>query len=186
MVSQFKGNEFIRQLGEVDFTFPEGIHAIGRLDSLSEGLLILTTNKKVTKLLLQSKTLHKRTYLVLVQNKVSSATLQQLRNGVSFIIKNNTMYTTTPCEVDIIEDPQLHFNSPYIMNSYIEYTWLKITLTEGKYRQIRKMVATVHHRCVRLVRVSIENLTLNNIPAGGIQEIKEEDFFTKLKIVNWK
>jgi 23S rRNA pseudouridine2457 synthase len=67
MVSQFIGTERVRLLKDLDFNFPEDTHAIGRLDSDSEGLLLLTTNKKVTKLLFKSKVPHKRTYLVKVQ-----------------------------------------------------------------------------------------------------------------------
>ena len=63
MLSQFVGSD-LPMLGDLDFDFPEGIHAVGRLDMSTEGLLILTTNKKVTKLLFQSDVSHKRVYLV--------------------------------------------------------------------------------------------------------------------------
>lgn len=66
MVSQFIGTDGSRRLREIDFDFPEGIHAIRSLDSHSEGLLLLTTNKKVTKLLFESKIPHSRTYIVQV------------------------------------------------------------------------------------------------------------------------
>jgi 23S rRNA pseudouridine2457 synthase len=69
MVSQFIGAERVRLLKDLDFNFPEDTHAIGRLDSDSEGLLLLTTNKKVTKLLFKSKVPHKRTYLVKVDTR---------------------------------------------------------------------------------------------------------------------
>ncbi|MEO7489946.1 MAG: pseudouridine synthase, partial [Ferruginibacter sp.] len=70
MVSQFISPDKVGLLKDVPFAFPEGIHAVGRLDNDSEGLLILTTNKKVTKLLFESKIPHKRTYLVQVRNIV--------------------------------------------------------------------------------------------------------------------
>jgi 23S rRNA pseudouridine2457 synthase len=72
MVSQFVSPDDVGLLGDIAFDFPEGIHAIGRLDNLSEGLLILTTNRKVTKLLFQGEAPHKRTYLVRVKNVVSA------------------------------------------------------------------------------------------------------------------
>ena len=56
-------------------------------------------------------------------------------------------------------------------------TWLRMTLTEGKYHQIRKMVSAVYHDCKRLDRVSIEDLALENLQPGEVKEIKEEDFF---------
>jgi len=67
MVSQFVSPDKVNLLGDIDFDWPEGTHAIGRLDNNSEGLLILTTNKRVTKLLFESDTPHKRTYLVHVE-----------------------------------------------------------------------------------------------------------------------
>lgn len=182
MVSQFVSNDDVRLLGEIDFNFPKDIHAIGRLDSHSEGLLILTTNRKVTKLLFQGEKPHKRTYLVLVLKKVSVETVELLKNGVSFIIKGNEMYTTLPCDVEIIDEPNFVFSSPYTKNSYLEYSWLKISLTEGKYHQVRKMVATVGHKCVRLIRESIENLSLQNLQAGAVRKLNETDFFNALSI----
>jgi len=182
MVSQFISSHAVRLLGEIDFDFPEGIHAIGRLDNHSEGLLILTTNKKITRLLFGSKVPHLRTYQVLVINKVSASTVEHLQNGVSFLATGNKMYTTTPCKVSIIDEPNFAFDSPYTMNKYLDYTWLEITLTEGKYHQVRKMVSTVGHKCVRLIRVSIEDLCLENLEAGGIREIEETVFFKALKI----
>ncbi len=182
MVSQFISSHTVRLLGEIDFDFPEGIHAIGRLDNHSEGLLILTTNKKITRLLFGSRIPHQRTYQVLVIKKVSAATVEHLQNGVSFLAAGNKMYTTTPCKVAIIDEPSFVFESPYTMNKYLDYTWLEITLTEGKYHQVRKMVSTVGHKCVRLIRVSIEDLCLENLAAGGIREIEETAFFKALKL----
>ena len=183
MVSQFVSSHPVRLLHQIKFNFPEGTHAIGRLDNDSEGLLILTTDKRVTKLLFHSATPHKRTYLALVLKIVTPETLEQLRNGVSFLIKKNEMYTSTACEVDIIDEPNFVFPSPYKKTVYQEYTWLKITLTEGKYHQVRKMVWAVKHRCVRLIRTSIEDLNLGDLPAGGVKEIDATTFFNALQIV---
>ncbi len=87
MVSQFVSTHAVNLLGDINFDFPEGIHAIGRLDNLSEGLLILTTNRKVTRLLFESKQPHKRAYLVLVNYEVSEENLQKIREGVSFRVR---------------------------------------------------------------------------------------------------
>lgn len=182
MVSQFKSNHPVRLLGQIKFDYPEGTHAIGRLDNCTEGLLLLTTDKRVTKLLFQSKLPHKRTYYALVLKKVSAASLEQLRNGVNFLISGNQNFTTSPCEVDIVEEPDFPFPSPYKKTPYLEYTWLKISLTEGKYRQVRKMVWAVKHRCVRLVRTSIEDLELEDLAPGNIRELDAKTFFEKLKI----
>src|SRR5580698_9422662 len=83
MVSQFVSSHAKRVLGELGFDFPEGTHPIGRLDNDSEGLLILTTDKRVTRLLFQGTIPHRRTYLVKVKRIVSEESLEQLRSGIS-------------------------------------------------------------------------------------------------------
>jgi 23S rRNA pseudouridine2457 synthase len=184
IVSQFVSTHNVGLLGDIDFDFPEGTHAIGRLDSDSEGLLILTTNKKVTRLLFSSETPHKRTYLVLVKNKVSEATLQQLRTGVPIRVKGDETYTTSPCDVSIVDDPATILPGIHTLPAAIPHTWLLISLTEGKFHQVRKMVFTLHHRCKRLIRVSIEDLKLDGLQPGEVREIAEKDFFEWLKLDN--
>jgi len=182
MVSQFVSTDDVRLLGDLDFSFPEGTHAVGRLDSDSEGLLILTTNKKVTRLLFLSTVPHKRTYLVQVMNKVSETTLQTLRNGVAIPIKDGVQYITPPCDAGIITHPWLITEQAAALPDYIPVTWLMLTLTEGKFRQVRKMMKAIHHKCKRLIRVSIEDLTLGDMKPGEVKEMNEADFFKLLHI----
>jgi 23S rRNA pseudouridine2457 synthase len=182
MVSQFVSSHKVRLLGELSFDFPEGTHAIGRLDNDSEGLLILTTNKKVTRLLFQGKIPHERTYLVRVKGEMSGAALQRLKTGVSICVSGSQEYITTPCRVEIVERPAGLFDHPRELPNNAPHTWLLITLTEGKFHQVRKMVAAVSHRCQRLIRVSIENLLLGNLQPGEVKELPEEIFFSLLKI----
>jgi 23S rRNA pseudouridine2457 synthase len=185
MLSQFKSEKEAGLLGSIAFDFPEGTHAVGRLDKESEGLLILTTNKKVTSLLFQGDTLHKRTYLVKVKNKVSEERLQQLRTGIKIRIKGGEYYMTASCEASIVNEPATLFQIDSLPE-YPPHTWLLITLTEGKYHQIRKMVKAIHHRCQRLIRISIEDLALDNLAPGNVREIEEPVFFRLLKIENWQ
>ena len=182
MVSQFVSTHKVQLLSDIDFNFPEGTHAIGRLDQMSEGLLLLTTNKKVTKLLFQGVQPHIRTYLVQVKNKVSQATLKQLRNGVDISAPNGSSYTTAPCKVDIIEPPINLWDNGIVLHENQQSDWLCIELTEGKFHQVRKMVATMHHRCIRLVRWSIEELTIESILPGQVQEVDEAYFFKALNL----
>jgi 23S rRNA pseudouridine2457 synthase len=186
MVSQFVSSDDVRLLGDLDFSFPEGTHAIGRLDSHSEGLLILTTNKSVTRLLFQGEIPHKRVYLVHVAHVVSEETLSLLRNGIGIRIKGGVDYLTTPCEVQIVKKPEGLWPRYEQEREDVPHTWLSITLTEGKYHQVRKMVRTAGHRCKRLIRVSIEDLELGNLQPGGVREVGEDEFFLKLKIDNWQ
>ena len=182
MVSQFKSPDKVRLLGELDFDFPEGTHAIGRLDNNSEGLLLLTTNKKVTRLLFESDVPHKRTYLVLVRNVVSEATLEQLREGITIRVAEGKDYVTAPCEASVSEKPYGYIHHFKSYREDIPHTWLLLTLTEGKYHQVRKMVAAVHHQCKRLIRIAIEDLELGDLPPGAVKEMEEAEFFRLLKI----
>jgi len=184
MVSQFVSSHKVKLLGDLDYTFPEGIHAVGRLDNNSEGLLLLTTNKKVTRLLFESGVPHKRRYLVKVRHLVTKETIEQLRTGVSIRIKGGGDYITAPCEASIVENPGIFLPANDEMNDYGTHDWILITITEGKFRQVRKMVAAVKHQCKRLIRVSIEDMTLQNLQPGEVKEINEKDFFEKLKIMN--
>jgi 23S rRNA pseudouridine2457 synthase len=182
MVSQFTSTHKVGLLGDLAFNFPEGTHAIGRLDNHSEGLLLLTTDKKITRLLFLSDIPHKRTYLVQINNRISNENLDRLRTGVHFRIKNGEIYTTMPCEVALVDDPGTLCNMPERLTAYAPYTWLLITITEGKYHQVRKMIGAIRHKCKRLIRVSIEDLQLGTLKAGQIKELEKKEFYEKLKI----
>jgi 23S rRNA pseudouridine2457 synthase len=190
MVSQFVSSHDVNLLGSLNFDFPEGTHAIGRLDNHSEGLLLLTTNKKITKLLFQGPKPHTRTYLVQVKNKMTPATAAALAGGIQISAPGGNVYVTSPCTVIIVEDPTEYshlFEASLLTpttspHQNVVTSWVLITLTEGKFHQVRKMVAAVHHRCIRLIRVSIENIYLGNLPAGTVREIKEDDFFKLLDL----
>lgn len=182
MESQFVSPYIGPLLGDLQFHFPEGTHAIGRLDKHSEGLLLLTTNKKITALLFQSKVPHKRTYLVQVKHKVNAERLLQLSTGVCIRIKGGSYYTTPPCDVQLTDEPKDLFASPQIFHAKQASSWLQITLTEGKYHQVRKMVAVAGHRCMRLVRLSIEDLVLGNLKPGEVKVVEEDVFFNQLKL----
>ena len=186
MVSQFVSPDNVNLLGDLNYDFPEGIHAIGRLDNNSEGLLILTTNKKVTALLFQGEVPHKRTYLVQVEKHVTPERLLQLQTGVEIRIKGGDYYTTLPSDVTIVEKPKDLPTRGHDYREDLPHTWLLISLTEGKYHQIRKMVSNVYHHCKRLIRVSIEDLELGDLQPGEVRELEEEEFFRKLKIENWR
>lgn len=185
MVSQFVSSHEVKLLGDLDFKFPAGTHAIGRLDNHSEGLLLLTTNNKVTRLLFLSDDPHTRTYLVQVNNIVSPENLQRLQTGVSIKIKTGVQYTTAPCDVSIVTNPDTLYDLGARLTAWPPFTWLLITITEGKYHQVRKMLAAIRHKCKRLIRISIEDLALDGLAAGAVHEIEEIDFFKRLKIRNY-
>jgi 23S rRNA pseudouridine2457 synthase len=181
MLSQFVGNDPGDMLGKLDYDFPEGTNAIGRLDYESEGLLILTNNKRITRLLFQSKEPHKRTYLVQANGVMSDDQIEQLRNGVPILLRGNKMWTTSPCEVERIDPPKDIKN---LLHPNQTSTWLKMILVEGKYRQIRKMITAINRKCKRLIRVSIEAIELDGLPVGEVREYSHEKFFSLLNLKN--
>lgn len=182
MESQFVSPYPNDLLGKIDFPFPKDTHAIGRLDKNSEGLLLLTTNKKITGLLFETHHAHNRTYLVQVKNEVSPESLQQLSTGVAIRIKGGVEFVTPPCVATIETPPPDLFPSPNPLNERVAFTWLRITINQGKFHQVRKMTATIRHRCLRLIRVAIEDLELGNLPPGVVKEVTEEWFFRKLNL----
>lgn len=182
MVSQFISPDTVNLLGDLDYIFPEDTHAVGRLDNDSEGLLLLTTNKKVTRLLFQGEKKHTRTYLVLVKNIVSEDTIKQLANGISIRIKGGEKFISSPCEASIVTDAKSIYPYASDMREAYPHTWLLLTLTEGKFHQVRKMVLAVRHRCLRLIRVSIENIVLGDLKPGEVKELEEDVFFKLLDI----
>jgi 23S rRNA pseudouridine2457 synthase len=182
MVSQFVSTHPVPLLGDIKFEFPEGTHAIGRLDKESEGLLLLTTNKKITRLLFQGEQPHKRKYLIQVSGIIQDATINLLSEGVSIEVKDGKEYITKPAEIKQVSEPINLFSSGYVLHERVPNSWVEIILTEGKFHQVRKMVKAVRHPCKRLIRVSIEDLTLGNLKPGEVGEITEEEFFGKLKL----
>lgn len=182
MVSQFISTHQLALLGDIDFLFPEGTHAIGRLDKHSEGLLLLTTNKKITRLLFQGKVPHARKYLVQVRGIVSQQALEMLKLGVPIPVTTGVEYITKPCHAVVVPQPAGLFSSGYELHPNVPNTWIEVELTEGKFHQVRKMMTAIGHPCKRLIRISIEGLELENLMPGEVREVAEDEFFAKLKL----
>ena len=177
MVSQFVSSHQVPLLGNIDFPFPEGTHAIGRLDKDSEGLLLLTTDKKITRLIFSGKKPHKRTYLVMVQNEMTEEDFIRLSTGVKIKIKNGEEYMARPEGLLRVSNPVNFYSWATDRREIYPHTWLLITLTQGKYRQIRKMTLAMRHRCLRLIRLSIEDITIEGLSPGKVKELDKETFY---------
>jgi 23S rRNA pseudouridine2457 synthase len=177
MVSQFVSSHDVPLLGNLSFRFPEGTHAIGRLDKDSEGLLLLTTDKSITRLIFSGQKPHKRTYLIMVKNEMTEETFKHFEEGVTIKIKNGTEYFAKPESIKRVSmSVRL---CPFAVDGREVYphTWLLITLTEGKFRQVRKMALALRHRCLRLIRLQIEDLTIEGMSPGEVKELDKETFF---------
>ena len=173
-LSQFVNNQTKRKnkrlLGEL-YDFPEGTMAIGRLDEDSEGLLLLTTDGKISEVI-RSKKVEKE-YYVLVDGKITHEAVEKLKSGIEIGI-NGKKYVTKPCKAFILNDiPDLPDRSKKVRDERHGPTrWVSITLTEGKFRQVRKMTAAVGFPTLRLVRVRIDDIHLNTMKFGDVIEVE--------------
>jgi 23S rRNA pseudouridine2457 synthase len=182
MLSQFVSPHKKRLLGELEYDFPEGTHAVGRLDDDSEGLLVLTTDKSLTRRLFLSGKKHKRNYVVQVEKKVSEETLHKMRTGMEILVKIKGLYMTQPCEVNIIDKPEWLPERAHEFRADLAQTWMELVLTEGKNRQIRKMCAGVYHPCKRLIRTKIEDLSVEGYQPGEVREFERTELFRLLHL----
>jgi 23S rRNA pseudouridine2457 synthase len=155
-------------LGELH-DFPEGTMAIGRLDEDSEGLLLLTTDGKISQMV-RSKSVEKE-YYAQVDGIISNEAIEQLKKGVE-IGFNGIRYTTRNCDAKKISElPDCIGAGKRIRDErHGPTSWVSITLTEGKFRQVRKMTAAVGFPTLRLVRIRIGNIHLH-LKAGEVQEV---------------
>ncbi len=170
-LSQFK-YELKRKkklLGELH-DFPEGIMAIGRLDEDSEGLLLLTTDGKMSEIV-RSKKVEKE-YYVQVDGIINEEAIEKIQNGVEIGFEG-IKYSTKPCKAFIVNEiPNFGERGKKIRDErHGPTSWASIVVTEGKFRQVRKMTAAVGFPTLRLVRVRIGNVHLNNIQAGEVLEV---------------
>ena len=158
-------------LGEL-YDFPEGTMAIGRLDEDSEGLLLLTTDGKVSEQI-RSKKVDKE-YYVQVDGIITAEAIEQLQKGVE-IGFDGGKYITRPCRAFIVtEIPDFGPRAKKIRDErHGPTSWASITVNEGKFRQVRKMTAAVGFPTLRLVRVRIGNVYLQNLKAGEVREVTD-------------
>ncbi len=182
MLSQFVCSHKKRLLGDLDFDFPPGTNAVGRLDDNSEGLLILTTDKKMSGTFLLPEKQHKRVYLVQVEKILSPENKEQLSKGVYITTPREGQYLTKPCGVEITTKPDWLTIRGHEFRSDLPQTWIKLTLTEGKFHQVRKMTAAVGHPTKRLIRTHIEKLSVIGMQPGEVKELSQEDLFTLLNL----
>ena len=153
------------------YNFPEGTMAIGRLDEQSEGLLLLTTDGQVSEHI-RSRKIEKEYYAQL-DGLVTEEAIEQLQQGVEIGIRD-VKYLTKPCKVFQLEkDPGFAPRTRKIRDDrHGPTSWVSIILTEGKYRQVRKMTAAAGFPTLRLVRVRIGEIHLGDLKAGEVKEVE--------------
>ncbi len=152
------------------FDFPEGSMAIGRLDEKSEGLLLLTTNGKVSNFVCSQKV--EKEYYAQVDGDINDEAIHLLQQGVEIGFEGKK-YMTQPCKAKkLMEPPVFPQRSKKIRDDrHGPTSWVSITLNEGKFRQVRKMTSAVGFPTLRLVRVRIGNLFLKNMEIGEVRTL---------------
>ncbi|MEQ8243495.1 pseudouridine synthase [Fulvivirga sp.] len=174
-LSQFVHNERRRKnrklLGELH-DFPEGTMSIGRLDQNSEGLLLLTTDGKVSHQVLSKKI--EKEYYIQVDGIITDEAIEALKKGVDIALQGE-IYETLPCKAFRLDSaPDFPPRAQKIRDArHGPTSWMSVTVNEGKFRQVRKMSAAVGFPTLRLVRVRIGNIHLNDMKSGEVVEVEE-------------
>jgi 23S rRNA pseudouridine2457 synthase len=160
--------------------FPKQVYPVGRLDADSEGLLLLTDNNEIKRHLLEPRYGHARTYLVQVERVPTEEELSRLKSGV--LIEGLTTKKAVVQKLD--QEPEVSPREvPIRFRKNVATSWLEITLTEGRNRQVRKMTAAVGHPTLRLLRVAQGPLTLAGLKPGEHHHLTETEVRNLLRIL---
>jgi 23S rRNA pseudouridine2457 synthase len=154
-----------------DFIAVPDVYPVGRLDYDSEGLLLLTNDGVLQHRLSDPSFAHPRTYWAQVEGLITEEAIEQLRRGVSV-----QDYRTRPAKAHTIADPPLPPREPPVrFRAHILTSWLELTLTEGRNRQVRRMTAAIGFPTLRLIRVALGPLRLEALSAGSWRDITEAE-----------
>lgn len=163
------------------FEVPRDVYPVGRLDYDSEGLLILTNDKSLNHRLLNPRFAHEREYWVQVDGAVTAVALEQLQRGVQISV-DGKLYNTQRCRAYFFgEEPAVPPRNPPIrFRKEIPAPWIRLVLSEGKNRQVRKMTAAVGFPTLRLIRYRIAGATLEGLEPGEMRELTREELYKLL------
>jgi 23S rRNA pseudouridine2457 synthase len=146
-----------------DYIDLPGVYPAGRLDFDSEGLLLLTDDGRLQARIADPRFKMPKTYLVQIEGDIGQASLDLLRNGVR--LKDGM---TRPAEAAAIPPPDLWPRDPPIrVRKSVPDCWLRLTIREGRNRQVRRMTASVGHPTLRLVRWRVGDWSLDEVPLGA-------------------
>ena len=180
ILSQFSGEEgTLKDVAD----FPPEVYPVGRLDKDSEGLLLITDDKSLNHYLLDPKFGHLRSYLAQVEGIPTEEAISQLQSGTEINVDGKVYRTKKAFAKILSEAPDLpERNPPIRYRKSVPDTWIQLTLTEGKNRQVRKMTAAVGYPTLRLVRWSMEKLTISGFAVGEVREFEKEEIYRLLNI----
>ena len=174
VLSQFSAEGDKKALSDFFPEISKNIYPVGRLDFDSEGMLLLTDDKPLTHQLLDPMFAHPRTYWVQVEGTINDDAIKQLEQGVMISIDGKKYRTKKAKAVIFNELPNVAERTPPIRyRQHIPTSWISLTLTEGKNRQVRKMTAAVGYPTLRLIRYAIGKLTIDGIEPGSFKVMDE-------------
>jgi 23S rRNA pseudouridine2457 synthase len=151
-----------------DYINIPGVYPAGRLDRDSEGLLLLTDDGRLQARISEPKYKMPKCYLVQVEGDIGEDALGLLWKGVQ--LKDGM---TVPAEAERISDPELWPRDPPVrFRKSVPDCWIKLTIREGRNRQVRRMTAAVGFPTLRLVRWSIGDWTVEGLAPGEWRDIR--------------
>ncbi len=177
VLSQFTSGEGKQTLKDF-FDVPTDVYAVGRLDYDSEGLLILTNDKKLNHQLLNPLFAHEREYWAQVEGEITDEAIHDLQMGVDITVEGKS-YRTKKCKASLFKDAPLvpERNPPIRFRKNIATSWVKLLLTEGKNRQVRKMTAAVGYPTLRLIRYRIEKCSIESLNPGEMRILTQGEAY---------
>lgn len=171
-----------RFLGDL-YNFPEAIMPVGRLDEKSEGLLLMTTDGKLSDRINRSGV--EKEYYVQLDGEISHEAIKLLENGVEIGFHGKKYHTKFAAVYKLEKAPTLVApNAKLRIDRHRPSSWISITLTEGKYRQVRKMTAAVGYPTLRLIRVRIGSINLGEMTPGDVEPLTTSDLLLSPEIQN--
>ena len=175
MLSQFTGEEGVPVLGDL-YDFPKDVYPVGRLDKDSEGLLVLTNDNVLKNKLLDPTSKTPKTYYAQVDGDIDAKAIELLCSGTIIIKHKGKPYQVAPATAKKIPAPNFPERSkPVRYRRNVPTSWVSLTLTEGKNRQVRKMTAAAGFPTLRLVRFAIGKYKLDNMQPSDVVELEEKD-----------
>ena len=174
VLSQFTDSEGRETLAS--YIKHKGIYSAGRLDRDSEGLLILTSYGKLQHYISQPRYKMAKTYWAQVEREITPEAIDYLRTGVK--LKDGT---TAPARVQVIDEPEIWPRNPPIRErKNVPTSWIEISITEGRNRQVRRMTAEAGFPTLRLIRVAIGPWQLGDLQPGQYREIPRNELLQTL------
>ena len=177
---QFTGEQSDLLLGQLH-AFPPNVYAVGRLDKDSEGLLLLTNDNNLKNKILSPEKNHFKTYLVQVEGAITPTAIEQLQNGSININHKGRIHQVKKAICVLVEAPKIEERTPPIRyRASIQTSWIELSITEGKNRQVRKMTAAVGFPTLRLIRTKIGGICINELPIGKVIQLSKEEAYKAL------